>query len=152
MTDESNEKLINALNDKNLKILPEELYYNYIGFEIQKFIDSSYLFFLDKFPYSIFSNYKYLYFFSFFVFSLYVDVDYIYQLDSYLMVLSKGGLNKQALDLMSYSDKKKYLDYLVEIFRSMNDPDYKKQKDTEIKVVESQSEDDGSIMPFQGGF
>lgn len=50
------------------------------------------------------------------------------------MVLSKGGLNKNHLDLMSLSDKQMYLKYLVEIFRSMNDPNYNKEKKTDIKV------------------
>lgn len=78
---------------------------------------------------------------SYFVYSFYVDVDYIYQIDSYLMILSKGGLDKKSLDRMSLSEKRKYLDYLVDIFRAMNDPNYKKEKDSEIKMIEQQKDD-----------
>lgn len=120
------------------RILPEELYYEYIGFEIFKFIENYYIFILDKMPYSIFSIYKFLFVFSYFLYSFYVDDDYIMQLDSYLMVLSKGGFSKEKLDKMTLTEKRKYLDYLVDIFRSMNDPNYKKGKQTSpIKTIDN---------------
>ncbi|GIW22491.1 MAG: hypothetical protein KatS3mg068_1498 [Candidatus Sericytochromatia bacterium] len=56
------------------------------------------------------------------------------------MVLSKGGLTKKDLDRMSLFEKRKYLDYLVDIFRAMNDPDYKKYSDNSVKVLENDEE------------
>jgi hypothetical protein len=58
------------------------------------------------------------------------------------MFLSKGGFTKSDLDRVSFSLKLKYLEELVEIFRMVNDPNYKKVGNDRIRTLEDENKEE----------